>query len=252
MNLILLYEEERLDNGMYRVEGKRARHLYDVLGARPGDIVRVGLLGGSHGTAIVIESSPARAILDCNLDKQPRRPPRLDLLVAIARPRTLQKLIPEVTSMGVSSMTFMRTWRVAKPFLEASILTPERYRPLIHDGLMQGRLTLEPPVRIAKRFGPFVEDELPTMFSDDTVKLIAHPKTDMWMADIRLSVDTPVALAIGPEGGFIPQEVESFERAGFRTVSMGPYPLRVETACVAALSQIELLRQQASRSSPRP
>ena len=151
--------------------------------------------------------------------------------------------------MGVSRLTLMRTWRVAKPFLEASILTPERYRPLLHDGLMQGRLTAEPQVHVARRFRTLMEDTLPTMFSGPTVKLVAHPLADKHMGQVCIPADAHVAVALGPEGGFIPKEVEAFEEAGFTRVSLGPYPLRVETACVAVLAQLQLVRSLATSAS---
>jgi RsmE family RNA methyltransferase len=48
-------------------------------------------------------------------------------------------------------------------------------------------------------------------------------------------VSGPVTLAIGPEGGFIDQEIGSLTGAGFRPVHLGSRILRVETA-VAALA----------------
>ena len=38
-----------------------------------------------------------------------------------------------------------------------------------------------------------------------------------------------VALAIGPEGGWVPFELELLAAQGFRPVSLGPRVLRVET-----------------------
>jgi 16S rRNA (uracil1498-N3)-methyltransferase len=41
-----------------------------------------------------------------------------------------------------------------------------------------------------------------------------------------------VAVAIGPEGGMTPGEIESAQRAGWRLASLGPRVLRVETAAL--------------------
>jgi 16S rRNA (uracil1498-N3)-methyltransferase len=40
-------------------------------------------------------------------------------------------------------------------------------------------------------------------------------------------------IAVGPEGGFTNQEVAQAIRYGWRTVSLGPRILRVETAAIA-------------------
>ena len=63
------------------------------------------------------------------------------------------------------------------------------------------------------------------------------------LASIRIAPAQRVALAVGPEGGFLPFEIEKLAEAGFEPVSMGGRTLRVETACVALLAQLDLLRR---------
>ena len=46
----------------------------------------------------------------------------------------------------------------------------------------------------------------------------------------------PVTLLVGPEGGLSQAEVESGRQNGFRTVSIGPRILRVETAALVAVA----------------
>ena len=45
-----------------------------------------------------------------------------------------------------------------------------------------------------------------------------------------------LAILIGPEGGFTPDEVETAVQAGIRPVSLGPRILRMETAALAAIT----------------
>jgi RsmE family RNA methyltransferase len=47
-----------------------------------------------------------------------------------------------------------------------------------------------------------------------------------------------VTLAIGPEGGFIAEEIASFENAGFQAVTIGERVLRVETAVAALIARL--------------
>ena len=49
------------------------------------------------------------------------------------------------------------------------------------------------------------------------------------------SSDTSLEIAVGPEGGFTPEELEAFRIAGFHRVCLGPRILRTETAAIAAL-----------------
>jgi 16S rRNA (uracil1498-N3)-methyltransferase len=45
-----------------------------------------------------------------------------------------------------------------------------------------------------------------------------------------------VTIAVGPEGGLEPEELDEFERAGFTRVALGGYTLRFETAAIAGLA----------------
>jgi RsmE family RNA methyltransferase len=47
-----------------------------------------------------------------------------------------------------------------------------------------------------------------------------------------------VTLAIGPEGGFIPYEIDMLKAAGFEDVSFGERILRVEHAVAALVGRI--------------
>ena len=62
-----------------------------------------------------------------------------------------------------------------------------------------------------KRFKPFVEDRLPAMLEGKR-GMVAHP---VGGEACPHQIEDEVILAIGPEGGFIPYEVEKLEKAGF-------------------------------------
>lgn len=51
-----------------------------------------------------------------------------------------------------------------------------------------------------------------------------------------LPAGAPATLAVGPEGGFDPGELETLERAGFRRVRLEGNTLRFETAAIAGLA----------------
>jgi len=54
-----------------------------------------------------------------------------------------------------------------------------------------------------------------------------------------------ILLAVGPEGGWMPYELEMFKAHGFEVFNMGPRILRTDTACVALLGMIsEIQRRQ--------
>jgi 16S rRNA (uracil1498-N3)-methyltransferase len=111
---------------------------------------------------------------------------------------------------------------------------PESLREQLVLGLEQGRDTRLPELLLRPRFRPIVEDELPGM-SAGTQALVAHPEAGR---PCPRRVAGPVTLAVGPEGGFIPYEIERLEAAGFSAVRLGERILRVESAIPALLGRL--------------
>ena len=91
-----------------------------------------------------------------------------------------------------------------------------------------------PAVRIEKRFKPFVEDSLPGII-DGRLALVAHPGN---FPACPRGIDQPLTLAIGPEGGWVPYEVDKLIEAGMQPVQLGDRILRVETAVTALVSRL--------------
>ena len=91
-----------------------------------------------------------------------------------------------------------------------------------------------PAVELRRFFRPFVEDELPAI-AKDTLPLVAHPVA---ARQCPHDVKQPVTLVVGPEGGFIEEEIGSLERVGFQAVTFGPRILRVETAIAALVGRL--------------
>ena len=87
---------------------------------------------------------------------------------------------------------------------------------------------------IEKRFKPFVEDRLPAI-SAGTLGLVGHPGNH---PHCPRGLNEPVTLAIGPEGGWIPYEIDLLNKAGLTPVQLGDRILRVETAVTALLARL--------------
>ena len=242
MNLILLEPSDAIAAGRYAISDARARHVRDVLRAEPGRELRVGLLEGPLGRGRVAEMGEERIVLDCEFDADTPPRPLVDLVLAIPRPKSLVKLWPEIAALGVDRVVLLRTWRVGKPYLTAAALEPAVYRPLLHEGMMQAKTTREPRVTVEALFKPWVEDRA-AAFVGGALALVAHPTATSPLSGVRIAASQRVVLAVGPEGGFVPYEIDALQSAGFRGVSMGERTLRVETATVALLSQIDLLRR---------
>ena len=234
MNLLLLEDADFVATDRAVLSGRRLKHLHEVHGAENGDTLRVGRLGGLMGRGTLLTLDAQHAELQVELDQPPPTKLPLTLLLALPRPKMLKRTLQTIAAMGVPRLVLLNSYRVEKSFWQTPFLTEEAIREQLILGLEQARDTLLPEVLIEKRFKPFVEDHLPAMVAD-TLGLVGHPGD---FPACPRNVDQPVTLAIGPEGGWIPYEVEKLQEAGLQPVQLGERILRVETAVPALLARL--------------
>jgi len=128
----------------------------------------------------------------------------------------------------------VNSYRVEKSFWQTPFLAPDVIRENLILGLEQARDSMLPEIIIEKRFKPFVEDRLPQLV-EGTLGLVGHPGN---FPPCPRAVEQPVTLAIGPEGGWIPYEIDLLSQSGLQPVQLGERILRVETAVTALLARL--------------
>lgn len=234
MNLVLLREDDFLGPDLVRLEGRRHVHIRKVLRARKGDLIRVGRLDGPLGTGRVERFGDDGVELRVTLDEPPPSPSQVTLLLALPRPKVLSRVLATVVVLGIKDLYLFDCWRVEKSFWDSARLAPSRIEADLAEGLEQARDTLLPRVHLVRRFRPFVEDELPGIVGDRRA-VVAHP---VGPSRPGQRDGESLVLAIGPEGGFIPNEVTMFEAAGFEAWSWGPRILHVEAAVPALVAAL--------------
>ena len=236
MNLILLENQDFLGPTLVRLRGRRKQHIVDVHRAAVGDRLKVGKLEGRIGTGEIIALSDHELTMEVHLERQP--PPTLPvtLLLALPRPKMLRRILQTISSMGVKQLYLINSYRVDKSFWGSPLLCQDKLREQLILGLEQACDTVLPVIHQRPRFKPFVEDELPGIIGSSSA-FLAHPDSN---TVCPVEFPRPTTLAIGPEGGFIPYELEKFRSCGFQPVSLGARILRVETAVPVLLSRMNL------------
>ncbi len=235
MNLILLFDEDFLEPGTRaRLTGRRFTHVQEVHRAALGDELTVGLAGGRIGRGVVTALRESALEMDVAFDREAPAPLPLRLVLALPRPLVLKRVLVAATSMGVKQIVLLNANRVEKSFWTSKALAEQSLREAVILGLEQARDTHLPEIALRRRFKPFVEDELGE-FSAGGRKLVAHPGAS---SPCPVDVREPSTLVIGPEGGFIPYEVETLEAAGCSAIHLGERILRVETALPALIARL--------------
>ncbi|MGE6384408.1 16S rRNA (uracil(1498)-N(3))-methyltransferase [Pseudomonas sp. NPDC078416] len=234
MNLLLLEDADFIAADRVVLRDRRLKHMQEVHRSEVGDSLRVGRVNGLLGSAQLLRLEPREAELSVSFAHTPPAKLPLTLILALPRPKMLRRVFQTVATMGVPKVILVNSYRVEKSFWQTPFLEPAAIREQLILGLEQARDSVLPEIVIEKRFKPFVEDRLPAVV-EGTLGLVGHPGD---FPACPRAVEQPVTLAIGPEGGWIPYEVDLLQASGLNPVQLGARILRVETAVTALLARL--------------
>ena len=218
------------------VVGSRAQHVNQVLKATVGQRIRVGIVRQSIGTAEVMELSDSRLVLGSLQMQALDTPPRVRLIVALPRPKALRRLLQTAASFGVAHIHLVNAWRVEKSYWSSPAIASAALEQELWLGCEQGRHAWVPTITTHRFLVPFLSE----LGEGPERRLLAHPGGESWLgADDGAA--TTCLVAVGPEGGWIEDELASFASAGFSRFTLSESILRSEIAIAATLAQLELL-----------
>jgi RsmE family RNA methyltransferase len=234
VNLLLLEDADFIAADRVVLRDRRLKHMQEVHRSEVGDSLRVGRVNGLLGSAQLLRLETREAELSVSFEHAPPAKLPLTLILALPRPKMLRRVFQTVATMGVPRVILVNSYRVEKSFWQTPFLEPAAIREQLILGLEQARDSVLPEIVIEKRFKPFVEDRLPAVV-EGTLGLVGHPGD---FPACPRAVEQPVTLAIGPEGGWIPYEVDLLQASGLNPVQLGARILRVETAVTALLARL--------------
>jgi 16S rRNA (uracil1498-N3)-methyltransferase len=228
---------EHWDEATATLTGAQAEHMTRVLRAQPGmeaDVVAGGHV--FHAQVVAVSGGEVRFNLIAELDADPALP--ITLVMAVYKFDHMEWAIEKATELGVAAIAPVIARRTEKHLAAAAQKRAERWRRIAHESAQQSRrcdvpLVYDPEplsarVRAASEAARIVlaEQERTTTLRNALEEAVAAAGTEMPALEI----------AIGPEGGWAPEEEALFDANGWRAASLGPRILRAETAAIAALA----------------
>ena len=220
-----------------RLRGQEAHHLARVVRAAPGDRVEIFDGTGKRYSGRLASIDESYAIIS-DLSVLPSNEPRalVTLLQAPPKGDRWEWLIEKAVELGVFAIhPVLSEFTVWKPDEKKIGNKLERWRKTALEAAKQCErgtvpeiCTPVPLARYLKALGAPIEAE------DRIVCLERKGSNPVTGA----SDDIRTILAVGPEGGWSTEEAALFEKAGFRSVGLGPRILRSETAAAAALARL--------------
>ena len=228
MNLLLFDDSDLLGDGtQIRLTGRRLAHLRTVHRAQIGDSLRVGKVNGLLGTGKVEALDSEQATLSISLQWEPPIGLPTHLILALPRPKVLLRVLRTAATLGFKHIQIINAWRVDKSYWDSRRLEQSALQIAFWEGLEMARDTVLPTLRFHRFFRDFQSgwrEQAETQHGD---RWLCHPVAEQTLPK---TLSLPAAIALGPEGGFIDREVQSFRDMGFQIASFGERILPVETA----------------------
>ena len=233
MNIVLL-EAEQTQSEFWKIDNPRQiQHLSQHVQLNAGDTLKVGIRNGErYLTEVISVSEQQIRIRPIQLEAIPTKLP-VHLILALPRPKVLRRIIMDAVTLGVERISLIHSYRVDKSYWQSPFL--QQLDDYVTLGLEQAGDTISPEIQMYKRFKPFVEDVLPTFISDQKPAYVAHPYAEQQMPH---AIQHSCCLIVGPEGGFIPFEVDLFKKNGCHARRLGNRILRTETAVSHILGRL--------------
>jgi 16S rRNA (uracil1498-N3)-methyltransferase len=230
---------EHWDEATATILGPQAEHMVRVLRAHPGmeaDVVAGGHV--FHAEVAAASTNEVRFNLIAEVLADPALP--VTLVLAVYKFDHMEWAIEKATELGVAAVAPVIARRTEKHLALSADKRIERWRRIVHEASQQARrsdvpllhdlVPLASCVRAASAATRIVlaEQERTTTLRHAIEEAAAAAEEEM----------PTLQIAIGPEGGWAPDEEALFDANGWRATSLGPRILRAETAAIAALAVV--------------
>lgn len=212
-------------------------HIHSTLKLEIGDEVKCTLLNRGRTKGIVTEISREHCQIKLS-EVFPGETQWFNLVIGLSRPQTSKKILEHATTFGMRKLHFFKAALSEKSYLDSKIFEDNAYEEFLLAGLSQSAIYTNLPEFRLDKYNPADQ------YKETPQKFILDIKTDKSFLDVELDFSKPVTLAIGPERGWIQEDLDRFHAAGFTSVKISSSILRVEHAVYSAVSQLELLRKR--------
>ncbi len=218
---------DEVEGNRAALTGANAEHLARVLRARIGQEFDIAVEGRvRRGRVSAIEAR--RVEFELGEEVKAEALPELIVLLAVFKFDRMEWAIEKLTELGVARIVPVIARRTETHLASAAGKRAERWRRIAKEAAQQSRRAAVPEIEEPMPFAHAVAVEAATRI------LLAESGERSTLREALAGVSAPVALAVGPEGGWTADELRAFTAAGWRAASLGTTILRAETAAIAA------------------
>ena len=229
-------DPEAIDGGQLTIGSATARRLNRVMRVRRDDIIRV-VHPPTERVYTVRVARVTRETVEGRIAESrpvgPPPPPRIAICPALLRPQRFDFMVEKVTELGVAAI--QPIWTERSQIRAEGVQRLARWRRLVTEASEQSGRETRPEVHPPIEFAALAAEPR----AADTVRIFAsalEPETRVAALFERPELPAEVQILVGPAGGLSPEEADLARANGWRAATLGPRPLRAETASIVAVA----------------
>jgi len=223
---------DAVQSGRARITGLDAHHLTRVLRVEPGQQFEIS----DNHNVYLAEVESARKDLVCFAvrEKVASDKPLVctTILASLIRFEHFEWMLEKATELGVERVVPVQAERSERGLEQAASKRMSRWTRIVRESSEQSRRARLPEIAAPVALAGAIKIESAYRFVLEEAE--APPMLPALPA-LRHPGD-PVAVLVGPEGGWTDRERQQIAGAGWQSVSLGSQILRAETAAIAALA----------------
>jgi 16S rRNA (uracil1498-N3)-methyltransferase len=209
--------------------GDHADHLVRVLRARVGQEFDIAT-GSVVRRGRIVTVDEGRVEFELGEELPAASTPNVTLLLAIFKFDRMEWAIEKCTELGASRIVPVIARRTDAHLASAAAKRAERWRRIALQASEQSRRTLPPEIA-----DPIRLQDAANLATGALRIVLAESEQQALLRDVLASHSAgEICLAIGPEGGWVADELQLLQKSGWTSASLGSTILRAETAAIAA------------------
>lgn len=230
-------EDENVSDGFVTIEGNDVNHIKNVLRMKPGEEIRVCTRDGKNyfcGISDITDSFVRADILEKEAEST-ELPCKIYLFQGLPKSDKMEWIIQKTVELGVYEVIPVAMKNcVAKLDDKKAKAKVSRWQAIAESAAKQSKRSLIPEIKM-----PMTYKEALSYAKELDVKLVPY-ENERGMAGTKTAVNkikagSGIAVFIGPEGGFSPEEIDMVKDE-MQLISLGKRILRTETAAIATLA----------------